>query len=192
MPHREIRDEVFAHAVGQVLGVSVALRRLERHDCDRRPGGGRGRGGQCLARKVDEVRVDRLRDVLDVLRADVLECLRGVDFVSNDIRDADATRPGQTLETCGDVDPGAVDPVTVDHDLTAVHPDPELHPVRGLVLLVRLLHERLEPERCRERGGGILELEQEVVARRVDQPAAVLHRDPLTCLTEDLDRVDRA
>ena len=72
-----------------------------------------------------------------------------------------------------------------------MHAHPELHPVVRLEALVRLPHELLEAKRRLQRAGGFLELEQEVVAGRVDQPAAVLERDLLARLAEDLDRLDR-
>ena len=148
-------------------------------------------GGQLLALHVDEERVDRVRDVLDELRADVLERRGVLELHSNKLGDTDAARSCKTLETRGDVDPGAVDPVAVHDDLAAVHSHPELHPVLGRVPLVRLEHERLEPKGRVERGHSAAELEQEVVTGRVHEPAVVLVRDLLGRLAEDLDRLDR-
>ena len=79
-----------------------------------------------------------------MLRADVLEPRRAADVLQNELRDADPARTGETLEPGGDVDAGAVDPIVVDNDLTAVDAHPKLHPVSGRVALVRLQHEPLE------------------------------------------------
>src|SRR2546422_1999452 len=145
MPHRECRDEVFAHAVAEVLGISVAVGCRERQDRDRRPRGGCRRNGYRLPGDVDEERVDRMWDVLDVLSADVLERRRNVELVSDLLRDADAARPGETFEPRCNVDPGAVDPVLVDDYLPAMHPDAELHALLVRAALVRREHEGLEP-----------------------------------------------
>jgi hypothetical protein len=165
VPHRQARDEILDEPVREILGIRVALCRLERHDRDRRPGRGRRLCRNGLTWHVDEEGVDRVGDVLDVLRADVLERRRVPGFVADELGDADAARARKALETCRDVDPGSVDPVGVHDDLAAVDSHPELHPVVGRILLVRLQNELLEAQRRVQRRSGAAVLEQEVVAR---------------------------
>ena len=55
-------------------------------------------------------------DVLDVLRPQILEAdiQLAVDFLEHLVRDENATRVGQGLQTRGDVDAVAVDVVSLD------------------------------------------------------------------------------
>jgi hypothetical protein len=72
-------------------------------------------------------RPHRLRDVLHLLLAQVLErkIQPAADDLMNDIRDADAARRGQALETRRDVDAVAVDVVAVDDHVAKIDADAE-------------------------------------------------------------------
>ena len=75
------------------------------------------------------VHPDRLRDVLDLLIAQIVEGQRQLvaDLVVRRGRDADRTGLGEGFQPGGDVDPVAEQVVAVDHDVADMHADAELH-----------------------------------------------------------------
>lgn len=84
----------------------------------------------CRSVQQDLEDLDRLRDVLDVLCAQVLEAHLdlGFNLVKDVARHADAARLGQPFQARRDVDPIAIDVITFDDDVTDVDTDTEGDP----------------------------------------------------------------
>ena len=96
-------------------------------------GASRRLGRRPGARRRDEsfgpqrVRPDRPRDVLDALLPHVLEGVGELvsDLVSHHSREANATRLGETLQTCRDIHTVAEDVMFLDDHVAQVDPDAE-------------------------------------------------------------------
>ena len=105
---RERGDDLLDHAVGEIFLLRVAAHVLERQHRDRRLVGQR-QGGDGLSRRrfgLHPIHPDRLRDVLDLLIAEIVEGQRQLvaDVVARCSRDADRAGLGESFQPGGDID----------------------------------------------------------------------------------------
>jgi hypothetical protein len=112
-------------------------------------GGGR-RGLSTPVRRREGEHVDRLGDVLEVLRAEGQELGldRAVDLVEDLSRDADAAGLGYPLESRRDVDAVTVDAGLVMNDVAQVDTDAEAHAARLGHVRVARGHDGLDLDRA--------------------------------------------
>jgi hypothetical protein len=119
---------------------------------------------------------DRLRDVLDLLRAQVLEidCDLGLDLVVDIACDADAAGLGYCLQPGGDINPVSVDVVALD-DYVA---DVDAHAVSDAMVFwdisVAQAHGSLHIDGEAHGIHDTAELHQRAVAHELDDPPVVL------------------
>src|ERR1700732_3754306 len=83
---------------------------------------------RCRRRYAHRVSANRLGDVLDAMAAErtVIEIELVPDLVVDGVRNANCARPGERLETGGDVDAIAENIVAVDDDISEIDADPQL------------------------------------------------------------------
>ena len=155
---RQIGDDVFADAVGEILLFRVARHVGERQDGDRRPSRlwapdlahlGPGERPASLPGCHFQTRIGRsiflTRDFAAVLEADVDAI---ADAFVDDRGDADAAGLGQRLQPRGDVDAVAVDVVALDDHVAEIDADAQhdrrlaqaLHPATGSLSVAPKAH----------------------------------------------------
>ena len=93
-------------------------------------------GPACLLRHAPEIHavdVDRAGDVLDLLRAEILEREAQLveDLIAHDAADADSAGLGQRFEARRDIDAIAEDVVAVDDDVADIDADPKIETLVG-------------------------------------------------------------
>jgi hypothetical protein len=175
------RDAVREVAIGRLVREGVERQHRERGavgGLERRPGSGlrpeRGGGVPVAADRVGE---DRAVDVVQpppALRAPNEVGLVG-QLAADLVRHADAARRRQLLEPVGEVDTEPDDVAAAgDRDLADVDADPEAE--RQFARVPNLLpgHVLLERDREGHRLGRARERGEDRIARRVDEPAAVV------------------
>ncbi len=174
----ECRNDLLDHAVGEVFLLRIAAHIGEGQHRDRRLVGEWQSGWRRLRRSSQDNAVDPQRpgDVLEVLLADIGEL--GIDFAAylseHVLREADAAGFGDALEPCRDVDAVAVNITILGNDVAKIDTDPE-----GDLLFLRcpgvaLDHCALHGQRAGDCLDDARELDQEAVAGRLDDAAAVV------------------
>jgi hypothetical protein len=128
--------------------------------------------GRCAAHAVD---VDRPPDVLQFLRAEILERELDLvgDLVVDDPRDIDAARLGQRLEPRRDIDAVAEHVAALDDDVAEIDPDPQGDAPLGrqrLVCLNNRVAQRRGTARCLD---DALEFAERQIAGLLEQVAVV-------------------
>ena len=85
--------------------------------------------------ELHAVDVDCARDILDLLRAEILEGEAQLveDLIAHDPADADSARVGQRFEARRHIDAIAEDVVAVDDDVADVDADPKVEPPIGVM-----------------------------------------------------------
>jgi hypothetical protein len=134
--------------------------------------------GRCRRRRIGElqaVHLDGSGDVLDVLRSQLLERVAELvdDLVAHDPADEDTARVGQRLQARGDVDAVAEDVVAVDDDVADVDADAKRDPIVDRNIRIAFRHAALDVDRAHDGIDHAWEFEQQAVAGRLDDPAAV-------------------
>src|SRR5262249_777048 len=119
---------------------------------------------------------DRAVDILDVLFAEIgeFDTQIYVGLVTHYGRNTDPARLGQRFQPCRDIDTVSVDVVAINDDVTDVDPNAKRHLAICGYAGVALGHPPLHVNRAANRIDHAWELEQQTVAGRLDDPAAVL------------------
>jgi hypothetical protein len=127
----------------------------------------------CLA--LHPVHADRLRDVLDLLIAQIIETQRELVayVIARRRRDTDRARLGESFEAGGDIDPVAEQVAAVNHDIADMHANAELHWLGGLLLHVHRRDRRLHRDRALDSIHRAGEISDNAVAGGVEDPTAV-------------------
>ncbi len=151
---RQRRDDVFHHAIGEILLLRVAAHVLERQNRNRRLVGNRQPGGLLHLSQGrlqhDFVGAHRPRDVLQILipEVDDLDGYLALHLPEGVVRDADPTWFGNAFQTRSDVDAVAEQVVTRDDHVADMKADPELDAAVGRVIRVPDLHFALGGDRA--------------------------------------------
>jgi hypothetical protein len=181
---RQRRDDVLDDAVGEIFLLRVAAHVLERQDCNRRLFW--QRQWRCRGQiqrhcwpfygGPDIEYADRAGDVLDLLLAPVSkgEIELVAHLVTHHAADADPARLGQGFEPCGDIDAVTEDILAVDDDVAEVDPDPELDPLGIRRPGIPQDHLALHIDRAAHRIDDAGKLDEQPVAGRFDDAAAML------------------
>ena len=127
------------------------------------------------AAQIHPVYVDRTGDVLDLLRAEILEGKAQLvqDLIAHDPADADPARIGQRLQPRGDIDAIAEDVVAVDDDVADIDADAKVESLIGCNACVALRHAALHVDRAAHRIDDAREFHQQAVTGGLDDPAVV-------------------
>jgi hypothetical protein len=119
---------------------------------------------------------DRLDDVFDRLLAKILvvQCELVPDLFVDRARDVDPARFREAFEACGNVDPVAVDLFAVDHHISEVDADAELHPALGRDIRVLSLERGLDFDGALDRIHDAGEFCQHAVSRGINETSVML------------------
>ena len=136
---------------------------------------------QRRAGRPRQVGADRRLEILDVLRADVLEVQRQrrADIFIGRARQAHRSRRRQTLHAGGDVHGIAEEIAVPDHRLADMHADAEADAALFRHLVVHRADSLLDAERALQRIDGARELGQDAVAGGVGDAAAMLRDEAI-------------
>jgi hypothetical protein len=173
---RQVGDQILRDAVAEVLLLGIAAHVGERQHCDRwlvRHGRCRqARGARC---ESDAEHAHRPGDVLHRLLAEVLQY--DPELVAHRIahgaRDENATWLGQRLKARRDVDAVAVDVVAFDDHVAEVDADAEFDAAVVHRRAVAVGHAGLDGDGAAHRLDGARKVDQQAVARTLDDAAAM-------------------
>jgi hypothetical protein len=174
---REFRDDVFCHAVREVLPLSITAHVHKRQDDDGRllgcDVGRRDRNSRCPGDPIDP---HRLGDILQSLRPEIVEA--SLDFVPDVViggpGDQDAARLGDAFEPRRYVDAVAIEITALDNHVTQIDTDAQHDaPLLGLIA-VRGGHALLEIDRALHGVDSAGELHQHAVAGNLKDAALML------------------
>jgi hypothetical protein len=188
---RQGRDEVLRQAVAESLKRRFATQIVERQHRQAGPERSLTRSRCCRrrgrrAQPLHAPSAHRTCDVFDLLFADVgkpnLEL--AAHLLLHEVRHANATGIGQLLQACCDVHAVAEDVVAVNDDVANVYADAERDAVLPRDVGVVRSHRGLDADDAAHGINYARELQQQPVARRLDDAPAVLadfrvdHRAP--------------
>ena len=134
------------------------------------------RRGASIVLEPDAQDADGSGDVLDMLVAHILQGERNLamDLVGDNLRQADPAGRGEPLDAGRDIDAVAIDVVLDGHDVAEIDADAEIHaPVIGLGGIERR-HGALDLDCAAYRIDDAGELDQQPVARRLEDAAVML------------------
>jgi len=171
-PAGEHRNDVLGEAVGKELLLGIAAEVHERQDGDgasivksRCAGRESGTGSEQVFRQLGHltghpVDPDRPRDVLEVLRAEILEneIVFVDDSIMEDLRHIDTARPGQRLYPRCDVDTVTKDVALLGDDIAEIDTDPHRDALFVRQILVHLRDHVAQRGRAARGAYGVLEL----------------------------------
>ena len=172
-------DDVFDHAVDEIVLLGISAHVLERQHRDRRPVRQRQRragvGAGAAAAGANAIDAHRLCDVLELLLAHVghVDGKLALDLLKSIVRKTNRARRGQRLDPCGDVDAVAVDVALVDDDIADVDADAEFDAAVFGNVRIALGGTALRVEREAHRVDGAGEFHQRAVAGGLDDAAVM-------------------
>jgi hypothetical protein len=179
-PAGEARDQVLDDSVGKVLLLGVDAHVVEREHGNRGAPGEAGDGQRglllVLGRGLDPVHAQRLRDVLDLVLAEIhtAQAQPAFDVIEYRPGDGHTARVRQPLDPRCDIHALAVDSLVVDDHVPEVDPQPPEHLPRRRQLRVARGQLRLHRQSTQHRVHDAPEVGEQIVARVIDHAPAVL------------------